>query len=261
MNRKTEPTIDDIRGVFRLLNECCEMWADPEAWQAHLLTGVRRVLDGTIGHLHIAQPQPGSDRPNAVPLAWSGEHPRGRELYERSIAPDAEVDLPSFGEAIAPVFQGGALGITRRMSVPDELWYQSTFYREYVEPLGADEFATGISAAPAVRGLLFLGGSRVHGADAIEPVKAATLAILTEELAALIGTRLALADQKSMAGLSPRQRETLELLLDGLSEKQVAAEMGVKLSTAHTYVVQLHKHFDVQSRGELMSYFVRRQPD
>ena len=123
-----------------------------------------------------------------------------------------------------------------------------------------DEFVLGVTPAPQLRGLLNCSVRRANGAPPAEHRAAATLAILAQGLVPLIGARLALADQKSMAGLTSRQRQALELLLEGLSEKQVAAEMGVKLSTAHTYVVQLHKHFDVQSRGELMSYFVKRKP-
>ncbi|MEL6497910.1 MAG: helix-turn-helix transcriptional regulator [Planctomycetota bacterium] len=256
------PTVDDIRGIFRLLNECLDLWADPEAWQLHLLRGACEIVgDAPAGQLQLFQPTDRPDRPQLVPLASTWPTEEARQLYLESCDPDSGVELPNFASAIGPAMDGGAIGITRRMVVPDEPWYASPFFRRYVEPTGADEFVIGVTPAPQLRGLLNVSVMRALGAPAAAHRSAATLAILAQELQPLLGTRLALADQKSMAGLTSRQRQTLELLLDGLSEKQVAAEMGVKLATAHTYVVQLHKHFDVQSRGELMSYFVKRRPE
>lgn len=59
------------------------------------------------------------------------------------------------------------------------------------------------------------------------------------------------------AGLSPRQRETLDGLLRGLSEKEVAHQLGVSPHTVHVYVKALHRAFGVRSRAELLSRWLR----
>ena len=56
--------------------------------------------------------------------------------------------------------------------------------------------------------------------------------------------------------LSPQQLKTLELLLSGRSEKEVAAALGLSTHTVHVYVTGLHKRFGVRSRAELMARFV-----
>jgi DNA-binding CsgD family transcriptional regulator len=61
----------------------------------------------------------------------------------------------------------------------------------------------------------------------------------------------------SLAGLSNRQRQTLERLLAGDSEKQIAAALAVSPNTVHVYVKALYRHFAVSSRGELLARFVR----
>src|SRR5688572_7268620 len=43
-------------------------------------------------------------------------------------------------------------------------------------------------------------------------------------------------------GLAPRVRETLECLLAGDSEKQIAARMGLSPHTVHVYVKRLYRH-------------------
>lgn len=58
--------------------------------------------------------------------------------------------------------------------------------------------------------------------------------------------------------LSPRTRQTLDCLLAGDSEKQVAARLGLSRHTVHVYVKTLYRRFGVSSRGELFARFVRR---
>jgi DNA-binding CsgD family transcriptional regulator len=58
--------------------------------------------------------------------------------------------------------------------------------------------------------------------------------------------------------LSPRQRETLELLLAGNAEKQIASALSISKHTVHVYVKSLYKRFGVNSRPELLARWVRQ---
>ena len=58
--------------------------------------------------------------------------------------------------------------------------------------------------------------------------------------------------------LSPRLRQTLDRLLAGDSEKQIAGRLKLSPNTVHVYVKALYRRFDVCSRGELLSRFVRQ---
>jgi len=58
--------------------------------------------------------------------------------------------------------------------------------------------------------------------------------------------------------LSPRQRQTLELLLAGNAEKQIAARLSISRHTVHVYVKSLYKRFAVNSRPELLAKWVRK---
>jgi DNA-binding NarL/FixJ family response regulator len=53
--------------------------------------------------------------------------------------------------------------------------------------------------------------------------------------------------------LPPRLRRTLERLLLGESEKQVARALGISQHTVHEYVCGLYRHFSVNSRAELLA--------
>jgi DNA-binding CsgD family transcriptional regulator len=73
------------------------------------------------------------------------------------------------------------------------------------------------------------------------------------------GIRLWRANRSNGGGepLSKRQRETLELLLAGNAEKQIAARLNISRHTVHVYVKSLYKRFDVNSRPELLAKWVR----
>jgi DNA-binding NarL/FixJ family response regulator len=58
--------------------------------------------------------------------------------------------------------------------------------------------------------------------------------------------------------LPPRLREVLAGLARGLSEKQVAAELGLSPHTVHDHVKALHRRLRVQSRGELLALALNR---
>jgi len=58
--------------------------------------------------------------------------------------------------------------------------------------------------------------------------------------------------------LPPRLQQTMQSLLSGDSEKQAAAKMGVSPHTVHVYVKTLYRKYNVSSRGELLSKWVRK---
>ncbi|HEX4792281.1 MAG TPA: LuxR C-terminal-related transcriptional regulator [Humisphaera sp.] len=62
--------------------------------------------------------------------------------------------------------------------------------------------------------------------------------------------------QQKASKLPPRQRQTLDRLLAGDSEKQIAARLEVSKHTVHIYVKSLYRRFGVCSRGELLAQFV-----
>ena len=55
--------------------------------------------------------------------------------------------------------------------------------------------------------------------------------------------------------LSPRQRTVLNLLLDGWSRKQIAANLDLSIHTVSGYAKQVYRHFGVNSHPELMRRF------
>lgn len=58
--------------------------------------------------------------------------------------------------------------------------------------------------------------------------------------------------------LSPAERKVLQLLLTGASEKEIAQQLGLAVSTAHQYVTSIYRKFGVNGRAGLMSLWLNR---
>lgn len=60
----------------------------------------------------------------------------------------------------------------------------------------------------------------------------------------------------TVPSLSPRQRMVLNLLLDGLGRKQIAASLEIAENTVAGYAKEVYRHFGVNSQAELMHKFL-----
>jgi DNA-binding CsgD family transcriptional regulator len=68
-----------------------------------------------------------------------------------------------------------------------------------------------------------------------------------------LGNGLLMGDKR----LSPMEKRILGGLLDGLTEKEIAAATGQKFATTHKYVKALYSLYGVQSRASLMALWLR----
>ena len=74
----------------------------------------------------------------------------------------------------------------------------------------------------------------------------------------LIGGPLAGFTEPSPADLAERPRQVLECLLEGDSDKQIAARLGISRFTVNQYTKTVYRHFQVQGRAELLARWVKR---
>jgi DNA-binding NarL/FixJ family response regulator len=71
------------------------------------------------------------------------------------------------------------------------------------------------------------------------------------EMAWVYGHDMLMTSPEALA-LPPRKRETLQYLLAGDAETQIAAKVEMSRATVHNYVRSLYRHFNVASRRELL---------
>jgi DNA-binding NarL/FixJ family response regulator len=102
--------------------------------------------------------------------------------------------------------------------------------------------------------------NRALGDRDFSPRERRQLNFFHAELGRLMGGPLVRTNEASVAQLSPRLEQTLACLLEGDSEKQVAARLGLSHTTVHQYVTTLYRHFSVQSRAQLVAHVMKRRP-
>jgi RNA polymerase sigma factor (sigma-70 family) len=61
---------------------------------------------------------------------------------------------------------------------------------------------------------------------------------------------------RAIRTLPPRQRDVLDGLKAGLSEKDIAARLQISTHTVHVYVKALYRRFEVSTRAELMALWL-----
>jgi DNA-binding CsgD family transcriptional regulator len=143
---------------------------------------------------------------------------------------------------------------TRGQLIGDRAWYRSVSFNEYRRPAGADHCLYTIFHLSADTYSL-IGLHRPVGGRGFEGRERRLLHLFHDELCRLTGSVLAAGSP--LVDLSPRLRETLNCLLEGDGEKQVAVRLRLSRPTVHQYVTALYRHFGVGSRSELLARFIR----
>src|SRR4029450_6342609 len=105
--------------------------------------------------------------------------------------------------------------------------------RDFRRHIDCDDYVVSIRIVDVPRRPEGITLARPRGAPPFTPREVALLKLLHDQIAPLIGVRLATEEHLSRNGLSKRLRETLNLLLEGLSEKQVASALDLGPRTVH----------------------------
>jgi DNA-binding CsgD family transcriptional regulator len=257
MNVASRLTAHQIHQAYRLVGECRELGTDPHGWHRHLVERLRTLVDAQVGI--------GGNTRDLAP----GKEPRSLNVFRGGWAtPDAartweeyarRVPMTRTPEYARIISAPGPCGTFMR----DHLWtrgawYASQAFNDVHRPSGIDDYILSIAKAPGgiVSNSVWL--HRPIGARPFTDREWRLVRFVHTEVGAMIGAALASALEPGLAGLSTRQRQTLDALLDGLSEKEIAARLGISTPTVHEYVGLIYRHFRVRARSELMARFVGR---
>lgn len=120
----------------------------------------------------------------------------------------------------------------------------------------ADVGAVIMSLRPiGVNGQSLIGVYRSVGAPPFTPRESRMAHIILSEVGWLHEQGWPEEHSSHVPRLSPRQRVTLNLLLDGQSRKEIADHLAISVNTVSGYVKDVYRHFGAQSHAELMSRF------
>lgn len=264
MGRSNLLRTSDMEAAFCLEHECRELWADTDAWQTHLLRGACRLTGTTVGHYNEQRLAPDLSSTDILEEADCGwRDPAARESVFRiySEHPNRATFFPKCTRVAGDALVGLEATVLRPNLSGDDEWYRSTIFNDYHRPAYVDGFILSFALNRQTGSLVMLAMYQDTSDRSPNLRGKALLSLLARRIAPLVGTVLATRRHRGLRGLSPRLRQTLDALLAGASEKEIATQLGLRSSTVHDYVGTLYRHFNVTSRAELMAFFLRRQPE
>jgi DNA-binding CsgD family transcriptional regulator len=262
-------SLQEVSAVIRLVREVCDRWDDPAAWREHLLRGACALMDANVGMMltehhgkmyHFGRLSVtsvvGLEEPKRLLV-----QPAVSRMADRDYQDVTENFLPGLSRLYDNFVKQGWVTVNREQMTDDQTYYAAPHYQDFRKHLDCDDYVVSIRMVDLPRRPEGIQVDRPHGAERFGLREVALLKLLHDEIAPLVGVRLATEEHLCRDGLSKRLRETLELLLEGKSEKEVAGRLDLSVKTVHEYVGMIYKHFRVNSRAELMAYFIRRAPE
>jgi prepilin-type N-terminal cleavage/methylation domain-containing protein len=195
--------------------------------------------------------------------------PEARQSYMDYLNDEAGSDpfLAAYAQRIATT-PGVIHPFLRRDLVSDEAWYNSRHYQMYRGAVGFDDCIYCGALLDGVSGLskLFPGipspmmiGVGFHGIRTQPPFTRQDLTLAGVLVAGLMpiieqifsSSRTGAATL--FAQLTPRQRDVLLLLNEGLTTKDIAGRLGLSVPTVHTYVQAFCKRLGVRGQLEALA--------
>jgi DNA-binding CsgD family transcriptional regulator len=249
----------DLRNIYHLIGECRDLGADPLAWRRRLVEGLMKLTGARVGYV-------------VGLLGFPGPNIGAGEMIQLGLEGKEQAKL--FGEHFEFMARGGtdpmldhfaALPLDRLQSRSShhvlnlDQWNRCESFQRFHRRMDMD--AGILSMCPlSTCGVSYHHTLSVRRSFGEAPFSLRDVRLVDQlhrEVAPDIGRHLAPAHEPSASRLSPRLQETLQCLLDGLSEKQIADSLDISRTTVHEYVTSLYRRFGVSGRAELMARWIR----
>lgn len=252
--------LTDCRAAAELLGEVIELGGDAGAWRPHFLNGVRKLLGASVGiSMDSEGALPGGLMKLVAPLdlGWDSEQVRNR-FYQYFTRGEVRVD-PAAVALLDKMTRVRFLSMRRREAVDDTTWYAAPSVYEARRSANVDDFVFScVALGPGI-----LQGFIVYRPWGDQPfgVRQRRLARYVHLLLlrALVSRAADPSGSSDLGDLSPRLRQTLDLIVAGDAIKHIAMKLGISQHTVNDYVKTLYKRASVSSRTELANK-VRSRP-
>lgn len=252
--------LSDVRPMIRLVGECRDLGDDSRGWRTHLLAGLARLtgagmgISAELGHC-VRGP-----RRDLGTETWGWENGFDRAMWLRMLAafqknPHCNILMNQY---IGRLPEDDGVCLSRADLIRDRDWYRSDYYQVLHRAVGVDATLTCFRTVPGAAdeySEVFL--CRAPGESDFSGRAKAIVREVHAAIAPLVGNALARFNDPCPSDLPPRTRQVLGCLLEGDSDKQVAARLGMSGHTVNGHTKVLFRHFGVQTRMELLARWVR----
>jgi len=233
-----------------------------DAARDHLLASLAALVDASgatwIGAVRLVDPQAGDPvngwRPRVI--YHLGPHPQREKLAKEQAR---KLEAGSVDETtVRNVALAGQYRVNRLSDLVAEDWFRGNYYRTYY--LGAghqDAIWAGIPVSADAE--VYFGFYRATGRPMFDPAERELVAAALRPLKWLY-RRMLLSEGVGVASapLSAAERQVLHGLLQGQTQKQIAAALGHSPHTTREYVRRIFRKYGVSAGAQLMSLWLGR---
>lgn len=244
----------DIREIHHLVSRIAEFGDQADVWRRIALEGLLKLLGGSVALTVDFRTSPDGHPVMIDPLDEGFESPQVRRKYEEYLAQGLAVDA-SFQRLRVLQSNGSFVTITRHELIDDQSWYACPTVSEARRMANVNDFVVTT---------LKVGFGSVEGFIVYRPWKGQPFDARQRRLLRLFHIALAHVFRESnipqltvgrLPHLSPRLKQTLQLMLTDRSLKEIAGEMNLSRHTINAYQKALYERLAVNSRAGLMARF------
>lgn len=242
---------EQLRKALTLVHEAREMGRGPEQ-RLHLASGLERIVGAAMTSIGVYADFGPNGRGRVEENTTTTQ--RGSARIWAALVQRGTALSPSLRALAARSQHQGPVAVRRRDLLRDQEWYGSEYFTDFYRPAGFDDY---------VKTMWPLGPGRVLTISVNREAQDRPFAEEDRNLLAVFQQeclRLETVQAREQDGprLTRRQRDVLDALLRGASEKEAAWGLGISRETVHTHVKSLYLAYGARSRGELLARFVSR---
>ena len=236
--------LSDVRQVFRLIGEVREIGADPDRWRPHMTCRLRQFLGAHVvisSEIHFRT----TSTPNVlrvVDIGWGCDEEE--QTWRIQTEQQEEPKAYWLAAGVVPA---------RRDDLPADPDGELVPIKPIRPVYGGTCFILSQYPLPHASAVDQLGIHRAWGDEPFSPSQHRLVRLFHVELGRLWKQDALKRAKDPSNHLAPRLAQTLDELLAGSSEKQIAHKLDLSRHTIHNYVKALHQRFGVSSRGELLA--------
>lgn len=244
MSSRAPVTAHQLARALKLVDDVRAHPRGSVAQRTCFLTGLNELVGAQVGiWADVAGMTSGAIvLRDALDLGWHG--PREREVFRAYLQAQTDPPDPTLVRLLA--IPDETYARARHELLDDRAWYGSPRVQDYRKAAGVNHFI--LAAWRRGDHAQALSIHRPWGDRAFTERERTLVDVVYRHAAHLLATPV---------GLSPRQRDVLAALCRGLSEKEIASELGLSAHTVHGHVKDLHRRFGARSRGELLARALR----
>jgi DNA-binding NarL/FixJ family response regulator len=163
--------------------------------------------------------------------------------------------MPSSALVLNALVEKGHCVWSEQQLVGRREFHASEFYQKYQRAAGVADilFSSSISTN---RDAIGVGLLRSKTDREFNERELGLLAFIGNAVSHRTHRILRLRHQHGRHHLTARQRETLEFMLQGYSEKKIAQALRLKTTTVHEYIGATYRALGVTNRAELMAMYI-----